>query len=104
MFDISSCTFIQNHQHLSKFASTVDFCLHSAVTIETCALQKEPVIGRSLRQLLFEGVSNNSISSSIIFVYLLLLEDYGHGAVRKELIIAPLKEQFETAALRKSCR
>ena len=36
------------------------------------------------------------------FVHLLLIEDYERDALRKELIIAPLKEQFETATLRKS--
>ena len=34
--------------------------------------------------------------------HLLLLQDYEQGALRKELIITPLKEQFETATLRKS--
>ena len=38
---------------------------------------------------------------NFIFVHLLLLEDYEQGALQKELIIAPLMEQFKAATSRK---
>ena len=62
--------------------------------MEKCAVRKEPAIGRGLKQLLFENLTDNSISSQsnllkeIIFVHPSLLEDYEQGALRKELIRA----------------
>ena len=38
----------------------------------------------------------------LIFVHILLLEDYEQGPERKVLIFAPFLEQFKTASLRKS--
>ena len=48
---------------------------------------------------------SNSVSGNLfknlIFVDLLLIEDYEQGALRKESIIAPFTEQFQTTTLRK---
>ena len=50
----------------------------------------------------FKIATQRNLFKKFIFVYFLLPEDYEQGALQKELIIALLQEQFETATLRKS--
>ena len=44
----------------------------------------------------FIGIFSNLLNH-FIFVYLLLIEDYEKGALRKELVIAPFVDQFKLA-------
>ena len=55
-----------------------------------------------LKVLLINSINTESnLLKGFIFVHL-LLEDYEQGALQKELIIAPLMEQFKRAIFRKS--
>ena len=54
------------------------------------------------KALLINSINTQSnLLRNFIFVHLLLLEDYEQGALQKDLIIAPLMQQFETATFRK---
>ena len=60
----------------------------------------------SERGRLLVAVLNTCFSKVLLinsfFVHLLLPENYEQGISQKELIIAPLMEQFKTATFRKS--
>ena len=54
------------------------------------------------KALLINSINTqNSLLRNFILVHLLLLEDYEQGALQKDLIIAPLMQQFEIATFRK---
>ena len=79
---------------------------------EKCALRKELVIIApivewfkiaTLKVLLMNSICTyRNLLNHFIFLYLLLIEDYEQGALRKELIFAPFVVRFKTATSKRS--
>ena len=76
------------------------------LTKERVLYERSRLLVAVLNTYLSKALLINSINTqsswlkNIILVHLLLPEDYEQGALQKDLITAPLMQQFETATFR----